>query len=285
MERELYRRICQTLHQLPIFPNPRLTYGDTLVVKVLFWAALHDRPISWACQEAHWPPGLRPRPLISQSRMSRRLRTFAVHQLLAVLYQTLRDALPRSLLKFIDGKPLTVGGCSKDPDAKFGHAAGTIARGYKLVSLVDEHGAIDAWRLGPMNLCEHHEAVPLLPFIPGTCLLGDAEYDKNHLYQAAVEHRIQLLAPAQRSAKGLGHHRHTPPRLAAKRLLATEPGRHLMATRTAIERSFGQATCFAAGLGPLPAWVRRPHRVASWVAAKFCIDAARRIRLQQSKTA
>lgn len=282
MERELYCRIRQTLCTLRVPRNPRHTYSDRRIVEVLLWAALHDRPISWACQDAHWPGDLRPRPLVSQSQMSRRLRSFALQQLLTLLYAAQREQLPRGLLKFVDGKPLPVGGCSKDPDAKFGRAAGTIARGYKLVCIVDESGAVDAWRLGAMNLCEHHEAVFLLPHIPETCLLGDTEYDKNHLYQAAAEHHIHLIAPAKRSAKSLGHRPHSPHRLAAQQLLATEPGRHLLATRPTVERSFGHATSFAGGLGPLPAWVRRPHRVALWVAAKFIIDAARRIRLRQN---
>lgn len=285
MERELYCSIRRTLRTLRVAADPRQTYSDRRIVEVLLWAALHDRPISWACQAVHWPTDLRPRPLISQPQMSRRLRTVAVHQLLTALYAAQREQLPRSLLKFVDGKPLTVGGCSKDPDAKFGHAAGSIARGYKLVCIVDEHGAIDAWRLGSMNLCEHHEAVALLAHIPDTCLLGDAEYDKNHLYEAAARHGIQLIAQTKRRAKALGHRPHSPHRLAAKSLLATEAGQHLMATRTAIERSFGNATSFAGGLGPLPAWVRRPHRVALWVAAKFIIDAARRIKLFQRRTA
>ncbi|NIA20664.1 MAG: transposase [Anaerolineaceae bacterium] len=217
--------------------------------------------------------------------MSRRLRTVAVQQLLAVLYAAQRDQLPRSLLKFVDGKPLPVGGCSKDPDAKFGHAAGSIARGYKLVCIVDEHGAIDDWRLGPMNLCEHHQAVDLLKTIPQTCLMADAEYDKNHLYEAAARYGIHLIAQTKRRAKALGHRRHSPHRLKAKRLLASKTGQYLMATRTAIERSFGNVTSFAGGLGPLPAWVRRPHRVALWVAAKFIIDATRRIKLRQRENA
>ena len=140
MERELYCRIRQALRTLRVAAEPRQTYSDRHIVEVLLWAALHDRPIAWTCQAVHWPTDLRPRPLISQSQMSRRLRTVTVQQ-------------------------------------------------------------------------------------------------------------------------------------------------HLMATRTAIERSFGNVTSFAGGLGPLPAWVRRPHRVALWVAAKFIIDATRRIKLRQRKSA
>lgn len=283
MERELYEQLCRVLRTLRLAAQQRCTYDDRRILEVYLWAVVHDRPTSWACQAINWPPDLRRRPRPSQSQMSRRLRTFALQQLLWQLYVAQREQLPRSLLKFVDGKPLPVGGCSKDPDAKFGHGAGTILRGYKLVCLVDECGAIDDWRLGPMNLCEHHEALHLLHAAPGTYLLGDTEYDKNHLYLAAAEQQIQLIAPAKRSAKALGHRRHAAQRLIAFRLLKTEAGHHLMATRTAIERSFGNTTSFAGGLGPLPAWVRRPHRVALWVAAKFTIDATRRIRLQNKK--
>ena len=94
---------------------------------------------------------------------------------------------------------------------------------------------------------------------------------------------IELVAASQPHAKGLGHRRHSPHRLAAKALLTTTEGRMLIAVRTGIERSFGNITSFAGGLGPLPAWVRRPHRVALWVAAKLIIDATRRIALQQRR--
>jgi hypothetical protein len=285
MERELYECLCRVLLKLAVVANRRKTYGDRLVIQVLLWAAVHDRPIVWACQERHWPSDLRPTRLISQSQQSRRLRTVSVHRLLERLYRATRDRLPRGVLKYVDGKPLPVGGCSKDPDARFGRAAGTIARGYKLVCITDESGAIDAWRLGAMNLCEHHEARHLLSSIPNTRLLADAEYDKNHLYEAAGQQGIELLAATKRTAKGLGHHRHSEHRLSAKALLQTEAGQTLMAKRTSVERSFAHASCFAGGLGPLPAWVRRPHRVATWAAAKLCIDAARRIRLLPQRAA
>lgn len=285
MEREFYYDVCRVLRALPPTAARRCVYDDKRILEVYLWAVVHDRPTYWACQAANWPIHLRRRPLPSQSQMSRRMRTGAVLQLLEQLYAALRDQLPRSPLKFVDGKPLPVGGCSKDRDARFGHGAGTILRGYKLVCLVDECGAIDDWRLGPMNICEHHQAALLLPAAPkGGCLLGDAEYDKNHLYHAAAEHELHLVAPQKRNAKNLGHRRHAPQRVAAFHLLKTEAGKNLMAVRTTIERSFGHATCFAGGLGPLPAWVRRPARVAAWVAAKLCIDAARRSRLIKQKT-
>ena len=50
MERELFRRLVAALGQLPALPQPRYTYSDQHVVRVLLWAVLHDRPVSWACQ-------------------------------------------------------------------------------------------------------------------------------------------------------------------------------------------------------------------------------------------
>ena len=52
-------------------------------------------------------------------------------------------------------------------------------------------------------------------------------------------------------------------------------GQALYRARTAIERSFGSATCFGGGLGPLPAWVRGQARVRTWVWAKLLINAVR----------
>ena len=41
--------------------------------------------------------------------------------------------------------------------------------------------------------------------------------------------------------------------------------------RGGVERAFGQVGNFGGGLSPLPNWVRRPRRVALWVAGKFMI--------------
>jgi hypothetical protein len=49
----------------------------------------------------------------------------------------------------------------------------------------------------------------------------------------------------------------------------------MLAQRRAIERYFGHATIFGGGLAPLPAWVRRHHRVKRWLWAKLLINAVR----------
>src|SRR5207244_2881432 len=90
------------------------------------WAALHDRPLAWACDPRHWTTTrLRPARLPSQSTVSRRTRRVAFGLFLNSLSERLRgDGLP-GLALTLDGKPLLVGGCSKDP------AGG---RGYQLVA-------------------------------------------------------------------------------------------------------------------------------------------------------
>jgi len=278
MERELFREACACLARIPVILKANETYSARDVVRVLLWAVVHDRPVYWACQRRHWPLEMRRVKLISQSQMSRRLRCFAVQQMLMQLQQTMRDQLPQGWVKYLDGKPLPVGGCSKDRDAKFGRGAACIQRGYKLVCSVDQHGPIDEWRLGPMNLPEHVQATALLQEMPwGQYVVGDNAYDKNELYEQAADRQMQLIGQFKTHARAPGHRRHSPHRMASLDVQKLPLGRDLLRMRTGVERSYGNLTCFAGGLGPLPAWVRTPHRVATWVAAKIILDHARRI--------
>jgi len=284
MERELYREVCRHLADLPGTFNPHHAYDDRRIVEVFLWAVLHDRPVSWACKASSWPIDLRRQPRPSQSQMSRRLRRFPIQQLLLQLYAAFRDQLPRGFIKYIDGKPLPVGGCSKDPDAKFGRGAGSICRGYKILTITDQYGAIDHWQLLPMNRPEHHAAEDLLERFPGALfLVGDNIYDKNKLYECARQRQTNLVGAFKTNARTLGHRVHSPYRVAAFELQKTADGRALLESRKAIERSYGNLTSFAGGLAPLPAWVRRPRRVAMWVQMKMIIDAARRLRLLRQR--
>ncbi|MFL5328528.1 MAG: hypothetical protein ACJ8C4_10725, partial [Gemmataceae bacterium] len=59
-------------------------------------------------------------------------------------------------------------------------------------------------------------------------------------------------------------------------LWQSEFGQALFAHRRSIERYFGNACAFGGGVSAsLPAWVRRRHRVETWVWAKLAINAAR----------
>jgi hypothetical protein len=66
--------------------------------------------------------------------MSRRIDGVTVGWFWHAVEQRLRELSAQypALLAVLDGKPLPIGGCTKDPDARYGRAAGTMAKGYKL---------------------------------------------------------------------------------------------------------------------------------------------------------
>ncbi len=112
-------------------------------------------------------------------------------------------------------------------------------------------------------------------------MLGDASYDSNTLHAEAAAVKTSLIAPRRRPGGGLSVSlKHHPGRLASIR--ATEScaahATELRNERATIERYFGTLSGSGAGLGPLPAWVRRLHRVRVWVGAKIVINAARHVR-------
>lgn len=287
MEREQnrYVRLRQFVEQMPCHHNRRCLYQDSTVVGVLLWAALHDRPILWACDRGNWPRELRPKFLPSQSCMSRRLGSLGVQELLGRIFGVMREQLPSGMLKFIDAKPLPVGGCSKDADALYGRAASCKAKGYKLFAIIDAvSGAVDHWLLGPMNWSEQKAAALLLQRLEGPLVvIGDGEYDTSPLYDLAASRGVAFLAPGPQDAKGTGHHYLSPHRAQGLALARSSAGAQLLMARIGIEHYFAHLTSGAGGLGPLPAWVRTPHRVVVWVAAKLLIDLDRRIRLAKQK--
>lgn len=260
----------------------RVRFSDMLIILVLLWAAIHDRPICWACQAKHWKTTrLRPVNLPSDSTMSRRLESPAVKDFMQAVEQRLRESEEIPFLKFLDGKPLPVGGCTKDPDAKPGRAARGMGRGYKLHAIWSNRPFPEAYEIRPLNENESRVAHQLVPRLAGTgYLLADNQYDSNPLHDLVALHRHQLVAPPRKKRKGLGHHKHSPHRLHALEMLQRPFGRALLGQRTEIERLFGNATSFGGGLSPLPAWVRRTHRVKRWTWAKLVINA---VRIQEHK--
>lgn len=286
MEREqdrwkrIYRQVCVAAG---IDHNTRHVHSDCLIVGVLLWSALNDRPVYWGCMALHWPGPIRPHALPSQTCMSRRLRTASVAAVLQRSYGQLRDQLPSGMVKYIDAKPLPVGGCSKDADALYGRAASCKAKGYKLFVLQDAAaGVADTWLLGPMSWSEQKAADVLLERLSGPALvIGDGEYDVSRLHDLAASHDSALLTPPPPDAQSTGHHYQSPHRKNGLALARSSVGAVLLMSRIGIEQSFGNLTSFGGGLGPLPAWVRRPHRVVVWVAAKLLINLDRQIQLRQ----
>ncbi len=173
MEAELYAALYQLVFSIAHPSHSQVKFCDRWVVLIYMWSVIHDRPMYWACDRRHWPQSL-DRPLISQSRLSRRLRTLGVQQFLERLLATVSEKFGSSLVKKIDSKPLTVGGCSKDADAKKGRIAeGLFAKGYRLHVIADS-GSFKQFLLAPLNVHDSVVGEKLLPKLEGGgYVLGD----------------------------------------------------------------------------------------------------------------
>jgi hypothetical protein len=279
MERELWPPLyCLLRDVAKDFHQKYVQFQPWVLVAVMLWAALHDRPVSWACQKRHWSTTtLKPRRLPSPSTLSRRIDSVGVGLLWRALEQRLRDSGTPALVAFVDGKPLPVGGNSKDPDARFGRGAGCIAKGYKLHAIWSTRPVPEAWTVTPLDANEKALAEQLVEQLHGGgYLLGDGNYDASYVYDAAMARGYQLVTPCRKAKNpGSGKHYQSPHRLRSMDILRGDFGKALYKARTAIERSFGHAGSFGGGLGPLPSWVRGLPRVRTWVWAKLLINAVR----------
>lgn len=284
MERELWPLLYRLLRETAKdFRQKYVQYQPWVLVAMMLWAALHDRPVSWACQRRHWSTTtLRPPRLPSASTLSRRIDRVGVGLFWRALEQRLRARGTPALVAFVDGKPLPIGGNGKDPDARFGRGAGSVAKGYKLHAVWSTRPLPEAWTVTPLNANEKAVARELIGQLTyGGYLLGDGNYDASYVYDAAFARGYQLLAPYRPGkAPGSGKHYQSPHRLRSIALMHSDYGKALYKARTTIERSYGNATAFAGGLGPLPAWVRGLPRVRTWVWAKLLINAVRILRLK-----
>ena len=280
MEHRLWQAIVAVLSTVDKPRAPaRFDFTDADIVRVYYWAVICDRPTSWACRKEHWPVHLRKRPLPSAATMSRRLRSARVAALLDALERRVTAPTGPGLFWMIDGKPLPVGGCSKDRQAGYGRAAGGKAKGYKLHALVGSDGSVAGWRVAPMNTDERVMAGRLLKAAPSEVLgyvVGDANYDSNKLHRACDAHGDRQLVTPRRygPGNGTGHRKQTPGRL---RSIALTEGPfpafadRLRRDRVEIERRFGHLTNWGGGLAGLPPWVRTHRRVRRWVQAKLTL--------------
>jgi hypothetical protein len=279
MERELWPPLYHLVSEVgKAMRLTDVTFQPHVIALVFLWAALHDRPVAWACRERNWSTTtLRPVTLPSPSTMSRRLRRLDTALFLRALIAAIRRTGAPRLIAVIDGKPLPVGGASGDPDAHCGHGAAHLARGYKLYAVWDGRPVPAVYRVHALNTNEDKVAEEMLPDLSGVggYLLGDGEYDANGVFDAAGAAGYQLLAPREDPAAGLGHHYQSPYRLRCIALMGTPFGRAVFHARGTVERAFGHLTSFGGGLAPLPSWVRHEERVWLWVTAKLLINAMR----------
>src|SRR6266550_2237656 len=206
MEHQLWKAIVGVLLTLDSPPTPtKYDFSDQDIVKVYYWSVICDRPTSWACCKHNWPVHLRKRPLPSDATMSRRLRSPSVVALLDALERRVTAPKGPGLFWMIDGKPLPIGGCSKDRQAGYGRSAGGKARGYKLHALVGSDGSLAGWRVAPMNKDERVMAERMLKTAPVQgYVVADSNYDSNKLHEVCdARENLQLVTP-RRYGKGNG---------------------------------------------------------------------------------
>jgi hypothetical protein len=281
MERELFQAIRRELRLIKSRRrSKRERFSDARIAEVYLWSVIHDRPVSWACVADHWADRLRPRALPSQSRMSRRLRTPSVKQLLdRVEANTLRRDRIAPVVTAVDGLPLPIGPHSHDPHATWGRGAGVKDRGYKLHLLLGLPDSILQWRVAALNVDEREMARRMLRDAQcGGYIVGDKNFDSNRLHDLARSHGGQLIVPRRRSHTSLGNGYQSAGRLRSKELLehsTSGMGSALLAMRSAIERKFGYLTGTSGLLTHLPPWVRTHPRVRLWVQAKLILSELR----------
>lgn len=264
-------------------------YSDANIVKVYYWAVVHDRPTSWACQSRNWPLWLRRTKFPSPSTMSRRLRSPLVQGLLNAMEQHIA-APKQGLFWIIDGKPLAISGCSKDRQAGYGRAANCKAKGYKIHAIINASGDIAAWRLAPMNKDERVMAKRLVSATPlQGYLIADGNYDSNPLHELCSQRGLQLVTRRRHAGKrAVGHHKHAAGRLRSIALTEgpfTRFADGLLHGRDAIERYYAHVTNWGGGLTCLPPWVRTHRRVHRWVQAKLVLTALKQSLPEQTYVA
>lgn len=281
MEHQLWRAIVAIVMTLGK-PRKRRDgdFTDHDIVATYYWSVVHDRPTGWACRRNNWPVHLRRRRLPTPPTMSRRLRSRRVVALLDALERRAVAPKEPGLFWIIDGKPLVIGGCSKDRQAGYGRAARSKARGYKVHAVVDAAGGIAEWRLAPMNKDERVMAERLLKRAPiRGYVAADSNFDSNVLHEVCAGRGLILIAPRREPGTGLGHRKHSAGRRRSMELTENPHqafGRQALKDRNAVERVFGNWTSWGGGLTCLPPWVRTHRRVKRWVQAKLVLTAINR---------
>src|SRR5688572_1766347 len=194
----LYHRLCAPDKvQRPV----DCLYSDSIVVLIYFLGVVRGRSTLWAHDRRNWPLWMRRLARPSYSQLMRRLSTPAAQRLIVELNAEFRGRLPSSGEKFCDGKPLTVGGFSRDPDtAESKLPGGGWGRGYKLHVIVDACGAVDVFELTALDAGEATvmRRLAALADLRGVLLRGDSNYDSNPLYAAVAAGGGRLIAPRKK---------------------------------------------------------------------------------------
>ena len=252
----------------------RCRYSDREILRVILWAVLHDRPMVWACRSEHWRERWCPESLPDPSTVSRRWRRLDLQTKAYAMHEaSVRWLGPGGRYAAIDGRPLPIGGCSKDPDARCGRAARGMGKGYKMYTLIDMRHAILAYIVRPMNEAEQTVALTLVRNLPDTVtrIVGDGVYDSVKLHRAVEATGRKLYTPLRENRVG---RRQQERRLQLLRLLKRSVGKRLLESRNEIERTYGQTSTIAFGFKGLPSWARRRRRVFRWMWGKNLLHQA-----------
>lgn len=270
MEGQVWRTVLRLLPEDQC-RSGRFVFSERVILMVELWSILHDRPISWACQAESWPDWARPALLPHPSTVSRRSRGRAIASARDEVYAQTVDQLDHGgSYGAVDGRPLLVGGASKDRDARPGRAVRGMGRGYKLHAVVDARHVTLAFAIHPLNVAEQSVAKEMLPRIPKRIrrLVGDTLYDSMPLHEAAKQAGVRVYTRLRQGRVG---RRQQPRRLQLLRLSQRSVGKRLFRWRDEIERTFGQASSLSFGFKGLPAWARRSHRVYRWMWGKIVL--------------
>jgi hypothetical protein len=208
MERELWPVLYRLIRDVAqTFDQKAVTYQPGCIVIVLVWAALHDRTRRWACDPRPWSTThLRPVQLPSPAPISRRARSLAVGLLLRAPEERIRQGQDPGLVAFLAGKPLGVGGGSKDREAERGRAAGGMAQGSKLPTLWAQRPVPEAGEVTPLHASESVVAQQLVRRAPGAgYILADGNYDSSPLFDETAAQGYQLRVPINHPNAGQGH--------------------------------------------------------------------------------
>lgn len=276
--REAYQMIVAVNRSIPVLGR-KPTYSDVLIVAMYVWSVAHDRPLCWACSRENYSSCFRPRKLPSVSQFCRRIQTPRCNQVLQQVHDRLAGSDKSASVSYLDARPLVVGSCSKDREARPGRVYGGFARGYKLHSLVTEDGRVPTWKVTSLNVSEPRVAEELVDSTRGRFSLGlvlaDGNYDSSRLYDRVASAGGRLLTPLPKNA-GCGHRRQSPSRLEAAEAWKGVAG-YVYRDRIAVERYFAHQSAYGGGLAPLPAWVRTLPRVRRWVGTKLILHHARQV--------
>lgn len=277
MDSHVWRRVYSTVRSVDR-SVPRTgrskRFSDVLIVGIYLWSVWHDRPLCWACDRIHYGSLFRPRRLPSVSQSCTRIKSGRCQRILEKVYESLARHDKQTYTSFLDARPLPVGPCSKEHEAKAGRVYGGFSRGYKLHELVLDDGRTAVWSLMPLNVSELIVARSLIDAArPRGLVLADSNYDSGPLYEQVAQYGGRLLAVPRKGA-GKGHGKQSEERLASI-FLWRRVGRVMIRRRVHVERVLGNQSSYGGGLGPLPAWVRTLERTRRWVGAKLILHHAR----------